>query len=201
MWPSVSHIRQELYGGYYRQNVPQPSSVSIDPSNAPAPMTPDGRISLYPQARRLFSQLGAANVFTAERNVFRDLEARRLYLTSDRGRKRNIQALDGATATRLVRGLRPCTYSLDGEPAAGMLADEAPPELARHTEGGAGPLALDYPGLLAHLWASVQDAHHRIDRVEEEKGKQTETGNVGGARAAHVLRDRGMAGRRARSLP
>lgn len=127
----------------------------------PAPPELDGDVNLYPQASGVFGQLGVNNTFTGPRNVFRDVEVRRLHVTSDRSQKEDVRPLDPAAATELVRAVSPFLYRLDGEPAAGLMADDAPSEYVRRSAGD-GTLSLDYHSLVAHLWASVQHAHRRI---------------------------------------
>lgn len=98
-------------------------------------------------------------------NVFRDVELRRVFVTSDPARKDDVERIAPDHATRIVRNQPGVLYTLDGMRTAGLMADVAPPE-CRRTSGTSGDLTLDYNGMLSFLWASVQDAHDRLDALE-----------------------------------
>ena len=126
-------------------------------------MYPTGStVQLYTQASTVFSQLDVNNVFLGERNTFRDVEARRICLTSDVRRKRDIRTLSRAEATDLVRRLSVFTYSIDNRRAAGVMALTVP---AQYSENN----TVDYISLLMHLWVSVQDIHQKIDQLQKRK--------------------------------
>ena len=98
--------------------------VSIDPNGQLVEASPLGDVDLYPQASRIFSQLDSENVFTGARNVFQNIEVRRLHVTSDSRHKDHIEAIECQHALDLVRQIVPRRYTIDGQPAAGMLAEE-----------------------------------------------------------------------------
>lgn len=106
------------------------------------------------------------HTFEGNTNTFRDIVARRVFITSDPREKSDRTPLSPRGATRTVRGLRPHRYTLDGQEAAGLLADEVPTAYVRQC-GPGGPLVVDYQSLLAELWASVQHAHARLDALEQ----------------------------------
>ena len=137
------------------------ASISIHPSGAP--VYPVGStVQLYEQASVIFSQLDVDNVFNGERNTFRDIEARRICLTSDVRRKQDIRPLSRADATELVRRLSVFTYSIDSRRAAGVMANTVPEHYSENN-------TVDYISLLMHLWVSVQDVHQKIDKLQKRK--------------------------------
>ena len=79
--------------------------------------------------------------------------------------KTEVAALLGVEATALVRSLTPRRYKMDGQDAAGMLADELPGRYVRCIPG-LSTLSVDYNSLLAEIWASLKHAHTRIDALD-----------------------------------
>ena len=117
---------------------------------------------IHPQASRFFAQLHDQNEFTAVFNTFQEIFVQRIHVTSDRSQKQNITPLPDHEGTELVRHLMPYRYTINGRPAAGLMADEVP---ASYTHRNT-TLSVDYNSLIAELWASVRDAHARLDRLE-----------------------------------
>ena len=117
---------------------------------------------IHPQAARLFAQLHDQNEFTAVFNTFQEIFVQRIHVTSDRSQKQNITPLADHEGTDLVRHVLLYRYTINGRPAAGLMADEVP---ASYTQRNT-TLSVDYNSLLAELWASVRDAHARLDRLE-----------------------------------
>lgn len=144
------------------------NQVSIAPDHAIAPTQPNGRVDLYNQASRYFARLGTANTFTADRNTFDGVvHARRFQVTSDARAKADIQPLDGRSSAQLVGSIRPQSYLLDGQPAAGLLAQDVPASYT-HASPEDGTLSVDYNSLFTHLWAAVQHLQGRVDTLEAE---------------------------------
>lgn len=178
MWSPSLNGGATLYRGGSK-----PVRISILPSGEYLPLDMDGEIQLFPQASAVFGQLAQNNEFTGECNVFRDIQVRRMHITSDRRRKADVQPIDPADATKVVRGVPAYTYTVDGQAAAGLMADDAPAECVRMRTrggdgdgGGAAHLTLDYNAMLAYLWASLQDAHARLDAQERNAGRKKRKG-------------------------
>jgi hypothetical protein len=144
--------------------------LSISPDGETASPAPDGDVNLFQQASKIFGQLRAENVFTASTNTFQDVFVRRLHVTSDRTKKTDVIPLVEEDATALVRRLIPRRYKVDGESAAGMIADEMPAQYVRCVPGVA-TLSVDYNSLMAEMWASLKHAHSRIDALSAGQGE------------------------------
>lgn len=121
MYQPVSHIAREPEPEITQSTIKR---VSIDPSGLTEEVNPQGTLNLFPQASRIFGQLEADNVFTGSRNVFHNVEVRRMHVTSDQRHKQNIEVIDPRLAADLVRTVMPRRYLIDGRPAAGMLAND-----------------------------------------------------------------------------
>lgn len=157
MFPCASYV-------WNKPDYGQCDNVTISPNGEPAPVLPPGEVNLYPQASQFFGQLRVSNVFTAPLNTFQDVCARRIRVTSDRNQKENLQPIPDAEGTALVRQTVPYRYTIDGQVAAGLLADEVP---AQYAGGDPAARSVDYNSLLAELWAAVRDAHERLDALEQ----------------------------------
>ena len=162
MFPSVNYVWNRPDGVLNRR---PPIDLSISPDGQAASPEADGDINLFEQASKIFGQLGAANVFTAQANTFQDIFVRRLHVTSDRSTKTEVAVVVEEEATALVRRMIPRRYKVDGESAAGMIADELPTQYVRSVPG-LSTLSVDYNSLMAEMWASLKHAHMRIDALD-----------------------------------
>jgi hypothetical protein len=86
-------------------------------------------------------------------------------VTSDAREKENMTPLDEARAADLVRRTGTYRYTLDGRMAAGVAAQEVPPEYTSTMPDGS--LTVDYNALVAELWASVRHLLRRVDALEQ----------------------------------
>lgn len=168
MWPSTSTSLVNSGQGL----VTQPVRISILPNGQFLPAEMDNEFQLYPQASTVFSSLASNNEFVGDMNTFRDIMVRQIHVTSDRSRKEDVQTLRPDRGTDVVRNLPAFTYTIDGNAAAGLMADTAPPAHVRRVGGDNGSLSLDYNSMLSYLWASVQDAHDRLDAMERRKTRR-----------------------------
>lgn len=168
MWPSTS---TSLVTAGQRAVAP-PLRISILPNGEFLPAEVENEFQLYPQASTVFGALASSNEFVGELNTFRDIMVRQIHVTSDRSRKEDVERLRPDRGTDVVRTLPAFTYTVDGSAAAGLMADTAPDAHVRRVGGDGGSLSLDYNSMLAYLWASVQDAHNRLDAMERTKTRR-----------------------------
>lgn len=87
------------------------------------------------------------------------------HITSDPREKDNVEQLDLTEAARVVRAIPPHRYTIDGEPAAGLMADAVPEEYT-HTNTD-GMKTVDYNSMFTHLWACVQHLQDRVDVLSQ----------------------------------
>ena len=88
-------------------------------------------------------------------------------MTSDARDKSDVRPLDPAVAARLVRAVPTYTYTIDGQVASGVLAEDIPPE---YTQTGLdGRRQVDYNALLANLWAAVQHLQGQVDEIQRRE--------------------------------
>lgn len=167
MYTRVSHISsfQPHLMGLSFTGGPWSDHVSIHPDGVPAPLRPNGDLDLYEQASDWFSRLKADNVFTGGCNTFQgNVVVRRCHVTSDPRAKADLKPLDAGASSTLVRRIVPYAYTIDGEPAAGVLSDDVPVEYTRVISED-GLRTVDYNSLFAHLWAAVRELQERVDRL------------------------------------
>jgi hypothetical protein len=156
MFPSSSYV-------WNRAEAQHQPDVSISPTGEAALVLPDGDIDLYAQASEFFGQLGTNNTFTGDVNSFQNVYVQRIHVLSDENGKQDLRPLPDEEGTALVRRITPYRYDVQGKPAAGLLAQEVPIEYSNH---GPDLMGVDYNSLMAELWASVRDAHTRLDALE-----------------------------------
>lgn len=123
-------------------------------------------------ATRLWSQTGKIEFITngyARASIgqdgsarFGDLYTNGTLVTSDRGKKENVRAVE-ASALDMVNGAKTYEYSLKGEAKkrVGIMYDEAPECIRSDGE----TKAVDLYGMIALLWKAVQELDTKIERM------------------------------------
>ena len=80
---STSNATTNDRTSWWMLTLPQQVEISITPEGEPALLGPTGALDLFTPACRTFGRLDAENVFTATRNVFQNVEVRRVNVLSD----------------------------------------------------------------------------------------------------------------------
>lgn len=168
MYTRVSHLsscHHSGQGGLTFTGGPWNDRISIHPQGVAAPVRPNGDLDLYTQASDFFGRLATDNVFTGGRNTFQGhITVRRCHVTSDSRHKEDLVPLSGPDSARMVRTVVPYGYTIDGECAAGLMAEDVPSEYTRESPVD-GTKTVDYNSLLAHLWAAVRELQGQVEEL------------------------------------
>lgn len=151
MFPSSSYV----WNPYEKR---PHTDISISPMGEPAATLSDGDINLYPQASKIFVQLGANNNFTGQVNSFQEICVQRIHVLADHS-PRSTTKVDHSA---LVRRHGPYTLGLHGRTVA---------QTSKHNPC---LVATECKSLLADLSVKVQDAQHRIEELERRITNSTD---------------------------